>query len=150
MCFYVHLFFNWCKILCLHLHCILFLMLFISNGQLKWNGKWLKNRKACSIVTVMQMRNPLTKCCSHLTHSWIHIYLCFNLQPFFGWCKLLEKDQKKCPESAFKFIFYSSAYAYTSYLLFSGKYNFFQDTSYCWRGMYVYNVEQIKKSMSMV
>ena len=55
-------------------------------------------------------------------------------QPFFSWCQLLEKDQKKCPESAFKFLFYSSAYGYCSYMLFNGKYNFFQDTSNCWKG----------------
>ncbi|KAL9985157.1 hypothetical protein ACROYT_G007527 [Oculina patagonica] len=52
------------------------------------------------------------------------------------WCQLLEKDQKKCPESAFKLLFYSSAYGYCSYLLFGGKYNFFNDTSNCWKGWY--------------
>ncbi|XP_078360160.1 ceramide synthase 1-like [Oculina patagonica] len=57
-------------------------------------------------------------------------------KPFFSWCQLLEKDKKKCPESAFKLLFYSSAYGYCSYLLFGGKYNFFHDTSNCWKGWY--------------
>ncbi|KAL9985152.1 hypothetical protein ACROYT_G007522 [Oculina patagonica] len=57
-------------------------------------------------------------------------------KPFFRWCQLLEKDQKKCPENAFKLLFYSSAYGYCSYILFSGKYNFFHDTSNCWKGWY--------------
>ncbi|KAJ7321491.1 Ceramide synthase 1 [Desmophyllum pertusum] len=60
----------------------------------------------------------------------------FINDPFFSWCQFLEKDQKKCPESAFKLLFYSSAYGYCCYILFNGKYNFFQDTGNCWTGWY--------------
>ena len=59
----------------------------------------------------------------------------FNFQPFFSWCKLLEKEQKKAPESAFKFLYYSMAYGYTCYILFNGKYSFFQEPKHCWIGM---------------
>ena len=65
------------------------------------------------------------------------IILAFELQPFFKWCKLLEKEQKKGPESAFKLIFYSSAYAYCSYILFGGKYDLFRDTNNCWKGEFI-------------
>ncbi|XP_058943479.1 ceramide synthase 1 [Pocillopora verrucosa] len=57
-------------------------------------------------------------------------------EPFFKWCQLSEKDQKKSPENAFKFLYYCSAYGYCSYILFNGKYNFFQDTRNCWKGWY--------------
>ncbi|KAJ7321492.1 Ceramide synthase 1 [Desmophyllum pertusum] len=56
-------------------------------------------------------------------------------KPFFSWCQFIEKDQKKCPESAFKLLFYSSAYGYCCYILF--KYNYLQDPSRnCWEGWY--------------
>lgn len=57
-----------------------------------------------------------------------------SLQPIFRKFRLQEKEQEKCPESAFKLLFYSSAYGYCFYLLFNGKYKFFQDTKNCWRG----------------
>ncbi|KAM7449757.1 Ceramide synthase 1 [Porites harrisoni] len=65
-----------------------------------------------------------------------HVLTVAVFKPTFKWCKLLEKDQGKCPESAFKLLFYSSAYGYCCYLLFSGKYDFFHDTSTCWKGWY--------------
>ncbi|XP_074613865.1 ceramide synthase 1-like [Acropora palmata] len=55
---------------------------------------------------------------------------------FFSWCRLLEKEQKKAPESAFKFLYYSMAYGYTCYILFNGKYSFFQEPKHCWIGWY--------------
>ena len=57
-----------------------------------------------------------------------------SLQPVFRKFSLHGKEEEKCPESAFKLLFYSSAYGYCFYLLFNGKYNFFQDTKNCWRG----------------
>ena len=57
-----------------------------------------------------------------------------SLQPIFRKLRLHRKEEEKCPESAFKLLFYSSAYGYCFYLLFIGKYKFFQDTKNCWRG----------------
>lgn len=75
--------------------------------------------------------------CTGLSTYFNSIILAFELQPFFKWCKLLEKEQKKGPESAFKLIFYSSAYAYCSYILFGGKYDLFRDTNNCWKGEFI-------------
>ena len=60
--------------------------------------------------------------------------LLLHLQPIFRKFKLLAKEEEKCPESAFKLLFYSIAYGYCFYLLFSGKYDFFHETKNCWRG----------------
>ena len=57
-----------------------------------------------------------------------------SLQPIFRKLRLHRKEVEKCPESAFKLLFYSSAHGYCFYLLFTGKYKFFQDTKNCWRG----------------
>ena len=57
-----------------------------------------------------------------------------SLQPIFRKFRLHGKEEEKCPESAFKLLFYSSAYGYCLYLLFNGKYKFFQETKNCWRG----------------
>lgn len=60
--------------------------------------------------------------------------LLFHSQPIFRKFKLLAKEEEKCPESAFKLLFYSIAYGYCFHLLFSGKYDFFHETKNCWRG----------------
>lgn len=57
-------------------------------------------------------------------------------KPFFSWCRVPEKEQTKSPESAFKCLYYTVVYSYTCYLLFNGKYNFFQDPANCWKGWY--------------
>ncbi|CAH3171444.1 unnamed protein product [Porites evermanni] len=57
-------------------------------------------------------------------------------KPIFRKFKLLAKEEEKCPESAFKLLFYSIAYGYCFHLLFSGKYDFFHETKNCWRGWY--------------
>lgn len=57
-------------------------------------------------------------------------------KPYFRWCQLRERDVKKSSESAFKLLFYSLVFGYCSYILFNGNYNFYHDTSNCWKGWY--------------
>ncbi|MBN3303153.1 CERS1 synthase, partial [Amia calva] len=62
-------------------------------------------------------------------------------RPFGQWCRLLPKDVAKMPESAWKLLFYTMSWSYSSYLLFFTQYSFFQDPPsvfYDWkRGMEV-------------
>ncbi|EDO49866.1 predicted protein, partial [Nematostella vectensis] len=54
--------------------------------------------------------------------------------PFAEYFNFIPKDKKKFPESAWKLLYYGSAYSFTCYVLFSGKHQFFQDTVLCWKG----------------
>ncbi|XP_062868548.1 ceramide synthase 1 [Trichomycterus rosablanca] len=47
--------------------------------------------------------------------------------PFAQWCRLMPKDVAKMPESAWKLVFYSMSWSYTTYLLFCCNYDFFQN-----------------------
>ncbi|XP_028908079.1 ceramide synthase 1 [Ornithorhynchus anatinus] len=48
-------------------------------------------------------------------------------RPLAQWCQLQPKDAAKMPESAWKFLFYSTAWCYSAYLLFGTDYPFFHD-----------------------
>ncbi|XP_028299953.1 ceramide synthase 1 [Gouania willdenowi] len=48
-------------------------------------------------------------------------------KPLARWCTLLPKDAAKMPESAWKLVFYSMSWSYSSYLLFFTSYSFFHD-----------------------
>ncbi|KAI5609828.1 ceramide synthase 1 [Silurus asotus] len=61
--------------------------------------------------------------------------------PFAQWCRLHSKDVAKMPESAWKLVFYTMSWSYSTYLLFFCDYGFFQNPSsvfYNWKsGMQV-------------
>lgn len=48
-------------------------------------------------------------------------------KPLARWCRLLPKDAAKTPESAWKLVFYSMSWSYSTYLLFFTSYSFFHD-----------------------
>uniref|UniRef100_A0A8C9YQ62 Ceramide synthase 1 n=1 Tax=Sander lucioperca TaxID=283035 RepID=A0A8C9YQ62_SANLU len=48
-------------------------------------------------------------------------------QPLAQWCRLLPKDAAKMPESAWKLVFYTMSWSYSTYLLFFTSYSFFHD-----------------------
>ncbi|XP_029987979.1 ceramide synthase 1 [Sphaeramia orbicularis] len=48
-------------------------------------------------------------------------------KPLAQWCRLLPKDAAKMPESAWKLVFYTMSWSYSTYLLFFSSYSFFQD-----------------------
>lgn len=48
-------------------------------------------------------------------------------KPFAQWCSLLPKDAPKMPESAWKLVFYSMSWSYSTYLLFFTNYTFFHN-----------------------
>ncbi|KAK1897542.1 Ceramide synthase 1, partial [Dissostichus eleginoides] len=47
--------------------------------------------------------------------------------PLARWCRLLPKDAAKMPESAWKLVFYTMSWSYSTYLLFFTSYSFFHD-----------------------
>ncbi|CAG08017.1 unnamed protein product, partial [Tetraodon nigroviridis] len=49
------------------------------------------------------------------------------LQPLARWWRLLPKDAAKMPESAWKLVFYTMSWSYSTYLLFFTSYSFFHD-----------------------
>ncbi|KAG7487957.1 hypothetical protein MATL_G00029060 [Megalops atlanticus] len=65
----------------------------------------------CAVMWTM-MRRGLTACL---------------FKPFAQWCRLQRKDIAKLPESAWKFLFYSMSWSYSTYLLFFTQYSFFHD-----------------------
>lgn len=48
-------------------------------------------------------------------------------KPLAQWCKLMPKDAAKMPESAWKLVFYTMSWSYSTYLLFFTSYSFFHD-----------------------
>jgi len=48
-------------------------------------------------------------------------------KPLARWCNLLPKDAAKMPESAWKLVFYTMSWSYSTYLLFFTSYTFFHD-----------------------
>uniref|UniRef100_H3AF80 Ceramide synthase 1 n=1 Tax=Latimeria chalumnae TaxID=7897 RepID=H3AF80_LATCH len=48
-------------------------------------------------------------------------------QPMTYWCNLQAKDAAKMPESAWKLLFYTASWSYSTYLLFFTEYPFFHD-----------------------
>ncbi|XP_061883731.1 ceramide synthase 1 isoform X1 [Entelurus aequoreus] len=48
-------------------------------------------------------------------------------KPLARWCGLLPKDAAKMPESAWKLVFYTMSWCYSTYLLFFTSYSFFHD-----------------------
>ncbi|XP_076880120.1 ceramide synthase 1 isoform X2 [Brachyhypopomus gauderio] len=57
-------------------------------------------------------------------------------EPFARWCGLHPRDVAKVPESAWKLLFYTLAWSYSTYLLFFSSYTFFQNPSsvfYNWK-----------------
>lgn len=48
-------------------------------------------------------------------------------EPLAQWWKLMPKDAAKMPESAWKLVFYTMSWSYSSYLLFFSSYSFFHD-----------------------
>ncbi|XP_077439554.1 ceramide synthase 1 [Vanacampus margaritifer] len=48
-------------------------------------------------------------------------------KPLARWCRLLPKDAAKMPESAWKLVFYTMSWCYSTYLLFFTAYPFFRD-----------------------
>uniref|UniRef100_A0A4W4F9C2 TLC domain-containing protein n=1 Tax=Electrophorus electricus TaxID=8005 RepID=A0A4W4F9C2_ELEEL len=50
-------------------------------------------------------------------------------EPFARWCHLHPRDAAKMPESAWKLVFYTMAWSYSTYLLFFTSYTFFQSPS---------------------
>ena len=56
---------------------------------------------------------------------------------------------KKSSESAFKLLFYSLVFGYCSYILFNGNYNFYHDTSNCWKGELIqYQTKKVELNVS--
>ncbi|KAI7791064.1 ceramide synthase 1 [Triplophysa rosa] len=51
----------------------------------------------------------------------------FVFQPFGRWCRLHPKDVLKMPESAWKLVFYTMSWSYSTHLLFFTNYSFFQN-----------------------
>ncbi|XP_029002147.1 ceramide synthase 1 [Betta splendens] len=47
--------------------------------------------------------------------------------PLSRWCRLMPKDAAKMPESAWKLVFYTMSWSYSTYLLFFSSYSFFHD-----------------------
>ncbi|XP_006803342.1 ceramide synthase 1 [Neolamprologus brichardi] len=48
-------------------------------------------------------------------------------KPLGQWCRLLPKDAAKMPESAWKLVFYTMSWSYSTYLLFFTSYSYFHD-----------------------
>lgn len=48
-------------------------------------------------------------------------------QPLARWWRLMPKDAAKMPESAWKLVFYTMSWSYSTYLLFFTSYSFFHD-----------------------
>lgn len=48
-------------------------------------------------------------------------------QPLAQWWRLMPKDAAKMPESAWKLVFYTMSWSYSTYLLFFTSYPFFHD-----------------------
>uniref|UniRef100_A0A8C2IW03 Ceramide synthase 1 n=1 Tax=Cyprinus carpio TaxID=7962 RepID=A0A8C2IW03_CYPCA len=51
----------------------------------------------------------------------------FVFEPFAQWCCIQPKDVSKMPESAWKLVFYTMSWSYSTYLLFFTSYSFFQN-----------------------
>ncbi|XP_051979969.1 ceramide synthase 1-like [Xyrauchen texanus] len=51
----------------------------------------------------------------------------YFFQPFAQWCCLQPSDISKMPESAWKLVFYTMSWSYSTYLLFFSNYSFFQN-----------------------
>ncbi|KAK2907881.1 ceramide synthase 1 [Channa argus] len=57
-------------------------------------------------------------------------------KPLGQWCRLMPKDAAKMPESAWKLVFYTMSWSYSTYLLFFTSYSFFHDPAsvfYNWK-----------------
>lgn len=68
---------------------------------------------------------PAETCCVLVAHT---SSLCsLSLQPLAQWWRLMPKDAAKMPESAWKLVFYTMSWSYTTYLLFFTSYSFFHD-----------------------
>ncbi|KAK6314317.1 hypothetical protein J4Q44_G00157760 [Coregonus suidteri] len=65
----------------------------------------------CAVMWT-QIRRGLTECL---------------FKPFAQWCCLQPKDTAKMPESAWKLVFYTMSWSYSTYLLFFTNYTFFHD-----------------------
>uniref|UniRef100_A0A671SHE6 Ceramide synthase 1-like n=1 Tax=Sinocyclocheilus anshuiensis TaxID=1608454 RepID=A0A671SHE6_9TELE len=51
----------------------------------------------------------------------------YVFEPFAQWCCIQPKDVSKMPESAWKLVFYTMSWSYSTYLLFFTSYSFFQN-----------------------
>lgn len=51
----------------------------------------------------------------------------YIFEPFARWCCIQPKDVSKMPESAWKLVFYTMSWSYSTYLLFFTSYSFFQN-----------------------
>ncbi|XP_035669355.1 ceramide synthase 1-like [Branchiostoma floridae] len=58
----------------------------------------------------------------------------YGFKPWGRWANLPKKEQEKMPESAWKVLFYSMSWLYTSHLLLGKGYTFFQDPASVWTG----------------
>lgn len=66
--------------------------------------------------------------CYFLTFPLTVVPFCaLSLQPLAQWWRLLPKDAAKMPESAWKLVFYTMSWSYSTYLLFFTSYSFFHD-----------------------
>lgn len=60
--------------------------------------------------------------------QWLKLPLsALSLQPLARWWRLMPKDAAKMPESAWKLVFYTMSWSYSTYLLFFTSYSFFHD-----------------------
>ncbi|KAF7667809.1 hypothetical protein LDENG_00043090 [Lucifuga dentata] len=108
----------------------------ISKASTVMLGAW----RDCSACGLDFSRRTLLDN-AHIT--WIEIFLFFFcaflwtqirrglteslFKPLAQWCRLLPKDAAKMPESAWKLVFYTMSWSYSTYLLFFSSYSFFHD-----------------------
>lgn len=79
----------------------------LDNAYITWTEMGLFF--ICAVMWT-QMRRGLTGCL---------------FKPFAQWCCLQPKDTAKMPESAWKLVFYTMSWSYSTYLLFFTQYTFF-------------------------
>lgn len=71
--------------------------------------------------------NEQLQTCRNMLHISGSRFLSSCLQPLAQWWRLMPKDAAKMPESAWKLVFYTMSWSYSTYLLFFTSYSFFRD-----------------------
>ncbi|KAK7136607.1 hypothetical protein R3I93_016829 [Phoxinus phoxinus] len=96
--------------------------------------------RECKDCGLELSRNTLL---DHAYITWMEIFMFFMsavmwtkvrkgltvyiFEPFGQWCCIPSKDVSKMPESAWKLVFYTMSWSYSTYLLFFTSYSFFQN-----------------------
>lgn len=105
------------------------------NDILNLETSWEPGNPLNESVSVCRSLSVVHKQLAWSTLNWFWVLLpltvallsTVSLQPLAKWWRLMPKDAAKMPESAWKLVFYTMSWSYSTYLLFFTSYSFFHD-----------------------